>query len=55
MMKLVRSMPTVTLLMKKWGLDPANKTLTTDDQEIIDNLKMMLGPERKTFTERRPI
>ena len=41
--------------MKEWDLDPANKTPTTDGQEIIDNLKEMLGPERKIFTEMRSV
>ena len=42
-------------LKQAWGLDPTAASYTTDEQAVIDELKELLAPERKTFVDRKAI
>lgn len=55
MKKLMKDMPSLNKLKETWGLDPNAITYSTDEQAIIDDLKELLGPERKTFVDRKSI
>ena len=55
MRRLLRSMPTTKSLIIDWGLDLNDMSPLEEDKIVIESLKELLGPERKSFEERRSI
>lgn len=48
-------MPTTMSLTIDQSLDPKDINPSEEDKVVVESLKELLGPERKTFTERRYI
>ena len=49
----MKDTPTLGNLKVDWGINPSQNNLSADETDIIDNLKELLGPERKTFVDRK--
>ena len=47
--RLTKDMPTLDKLKEDWVIYPSQTTSSADEIDIIDNLKELLGPERKTL------
>ena len=51
--RLMRDMLTPGKLKEDWGIKPLQTTFSTNETDIIDNVKEFLGPERKTFVDHK--
>ena len=48
-------MPTISKLKTEWGIDSSLASYSQEQQEIIDELQELLGPERKAFVDRKSV
>ena len=53
--RLMKQMPTISKLKTEWGIYSSLTRYTQEQQEIINELQELLGPERKPFVDRKSV
>ena len=53
--RLMKQMPTISKLKTEWDIDSSLTSYSQEQQEIIDELQELLGPERKAFVDRKSV
>ena len=53
--RLMKQMPTISKLKKEWGIDSSLTSYCQEQQEIINKLQELLGPERTAFVDRKSV
>ena len=53
--RLMKQMPTISKLKTEWGIDSTLTSYSQEQQEIINKLQELLGPERKDFFDRKSV